>query len=107
MLHPSRMHIGPFSFGIEDGFFLAAVICSGLFGALCREEAMELNRVLPRDQQFSQTWLSLKELRRLAVEYKHVIPSGRTDVWRVGFEWAAIAFWTLALFGIGVEFLLR
>jgi hypothetical protein len=107
MLIPSPMHTGPFSFGIEDGFFLAAVICSGLFVALCREEATELNRVLPRDQQFSQTWLSLKEPKRLAFEYKRVFPSGRIDAWRVGLEWAAVALWTLALFSIGAVALLR
>ena len=79
---------------------LAASCC--MLSAFCLwQEIGEVNRKLPDDQRLSYWGMHFVKMSRVKSEYRRLYPSGKVDLWRRIFQYAAFAFGLLLLIPLG------
>lgn len=79
---------------------LAASCC--MLSAFCLwQEIGEVNRKLPDDQRLSCWGMHFVKMSKVKREYRRLYPSGKVDLWRRIFQYAAFAFGLLLLIPLG------
>lgn len=81
--------------------FCLACSCAMLSAFLLWQQIGEINRKLPDHKQISYWGMHPFKMATIKREYKHLYPSGKIDLLRRIFQYAAFAFLALLLIPLG------
>jgi hypothetical protein len=78
-----------------------ACSCAILSAFLLWQQIGEINRKLPDDKQISYWGMHAVKMARIKEEYKRLYPSGKIELMRRIFQYAAFVFMVLLLIPLG------